>query len=175
MAKVGGRGGAIHVNGLASLQRDLRATAAELPRELRKGLKEVAEIVASDARVKALSAGGVIAEVAPSIRAAAEQRAAKVAWGGAKYPFAGGALMGAYHDIPRQTSRGTVIGWNQFPEWVGNDWEFASRDDGPYAIAPAISDTDREVLEALGDFLDSVIDDHLGRTSNSIDITSTIG
>ncbi len=54
-------------------------------------------------------------------RAAATLRAARVASGGAVRfgaGFAGamGAEFGAHHGVLRNTSRGPMLGWNQFPE-----------------------------------------------------------
>lgn len=152
----------VRIVDVRSLQRDLRAVSVELPRELRKGFKEVAEIVADRARSLLSGMGAAAAQVAPSVRAAAEQRAAKIAWGGARYPFAAGTVMGAYHDVPRNTARGTVMGWNQFPEWVGDSWQVGARGSGPRGINDAVADTEREVLEALGDFLESIVEDHIG-------------
>jgi len=116
------RSQAVSVVGLAELQRDLRAIDASLPRELQKTNKAAAEHMAIRMRARAQSLGSTAAHIAPSIKAAAEQRASKVHIGGARYPMALGANFGAGHDQPRATSRGTVLGWNQFPEWGGNQF-----------------------------------------------------
>lgn len=124
----GGGRGHVRVEGLIELQRALREVDRTLPRELRKANKNAAEVVASAARRKAFALGGVAAKTAPSIRAAAEQRAAKIRWGGAKYPFAGGANFGAVHDVPRVTGRGRQVGWNQFATWGGNQFTGGAKD-----------------------------------------------
>lgn len=113
---------AVEVRGLTEFQRALRDIDQSMPRELRKANKSAAEIVASAARDRAVSLGGVAAKSAPSLKAGGEQRFAKVSLGGARYPFALGANFGAQHNIARNTSRGLVLGWNQFPEWGGNQW-----------------------------------------------------
>ena len=95
-----------------------------------------------------MSLGGVAAKTAPSIRALAEQRYAKLVFGGARYPFAFGANFGAEHDVLRDMGAGgrafgpgrktvfgrkmfqktlterppnTILGWNQFPEYPFGD------------------------------------------------------
>jgi hypothetical protein len=124
----GARDGRVEVRGLRELQSALRAADQQLPRLLRVANRNVAETVARTARSRAEALGGVAAKTAPSIRAAAEQRAAKISFGGARYPFAGGANFGAYHDLPRNTARGVVRGWNQFPEWGGNQFTGGAND-----------------------------------------------
>lgn len=111
--------GRVRIEGLNEFQRALREIDATLPRELRKANKGAAEVVADASRSRAESLGGVAAKAAPSIKAAAEQRYAKVALGGAKYPFALGANFGALHDQTRNTAHGVMKGWNQFPETGG--------------------------------------------------------
>lgn len=36
-------------------------------------------------------------------------------------PYALGAEFGANHDVPRETKRGTVLGWNNLPERAANE------------------------------------------------------
>lgn len=136
------RPGSVEIRGLADFQRELRALDRKLGSELRKSLKDAAEIVAEAARRKAQGLGGVIAKAGPSIKAQAEQRAAKVSFGSAKFPFAGGAFMGS-------------IAYSQFRPWVGNTWRVGERGEGPYAINEAIADKEDELVEA--------VDDNLGR------------
>lgn len=117
--------GAVQIRGLTEFQRALRDIDATLPKELRQANKNAAEVVAEAGRARAESLGGVARKAAPSLRAAAEQRYAKVSLGGARYPFALGANFGAQHDVPRVSGAaadGTVLGWNQFPEWGGNQF-----------------------------------------------------
>jgi hypothetical protein len=116
---------AVSVEGLADFQRELRALDAQLPRELQKTNKRAAEHMALRARGRALSLGGVAAHVAPSIKAAAQQRYAMLNVGGPKWPMAMGANFGAGHNIPRLGNR---LGWNQFPEWGGNQFTGGAND-----------------------------------------------
>lgn len=121
--------GAVEIRGLTEFQRALRQIDRSLPRELRKVNKSAAEIVADAARTRAQSLGGVAAKSAPSIKATAEQRRAKVALGGARYPFALGANFGALHDVPRIGPSGRQFaGYNQFPQWGGNQFTGGAND-----------------------------------------------
>lgn len=135
----------VAVAGLADFQRDLRAVDAKLPRELAKGLKEAAEPVAERARSLARAAGGAISHqpVVDSIKAAAEQRYAKIVWGGARAPMADGAIMGA-------------LQYRQFRGWVGNDWEVGVAGQGPYAVNDAVAQSEAELIESIGDLVERV-------------------
>lgn len=86
------RSQAIEVRGLAEFQRELRRI--DLARDLTAANKEAAELVATKARAKAQALGGVAAKTAPSIKAAAEQRRAKVTLGSNREPWALGAEFG---------------------------------------------------------------------------------
>ena len=65
----------VQVRGLAELQRALRAMSADLPKELRRDLKEGAEIVAQEARARSSVRSGLQRR---SIRAFARGRSAGV-------------------------------------------------------------------------------------------------
>jgi hypothetical protein len=73
----------IHVKGLADLQKGLRMIDNDLGPELRKGLNEVAEIVAADARRHVPTLTG---KARGSISAGGSQRAAAIKMGGTKAP-----------------------------------------------------------------------------------------
>lgn len=143
MARVGGRQGAFRVEGLREFQRELRNVDRTLGRDLRAALKRAAEIAAADARSRARSAGGVLgkAEVVASIKAQAEQRAAKISWGAAAAPMAAGAIMGA-------------VQYAQFEPWVGAAWTPGVAGEGPRAINDAIASTRPRIEEAILDELD---------------------
>lgn len=130
--------GAIEVHGLAQLNRALRELDSDLPKELRSTNKKVAEKVASGARGRAQSLGGVAAHVAPSLRATAGVRSAGVAGGGAAYPMFGGAEFGSYR-------------YPQFKPWRGNG------SDAGYFLYPEIRDEapniEDEYREALNDLI----------------------
>lgn len=145
--------GAVQVRGLSELQRALRDVDVALPRELRVANKEAAELVADAARARAEGLGGVAEKTAPSIRALGEQRRAKIALGGARYPFALGANFGAYHDRPRNTAHGRLEGWNQFPSWAGNRFTGGSRDRFLYW---AVAHKRKEFIEVYEQLLDAV-------------------
>lgn len=65
----------VQIRGLAELQRALRSMGAELPRELRRGLKDGAEIVAAEARNRSSVRSGMQRR---SIRSFARGRSAGV-------------------------------------------------------------------------------------------------
>lgn len=121
------RSQAITVQGLAEFQRELRQI--DLASDLRDANREAAETVASAARARASSLGGVAAKTAPSIKAAAEQRRAKVDLGGSRYPFALGAEFGG------QGRPSTM----QFKPHLGRTG---------YALYPAIRDTREQFIDA---------------------------
>lgn len=121
-------GPGIYVQGIAELQRALKALGDDLPRELRTANLSVAELIAEYARFNALGAGGVARHVEPSIVAAAQQRSASLAWGGSGFEMAGGAEFGA-------------IQYHQFKPWTGN---------GPnagYFIYPTIRSKRQEIID----------------------------
>ncbi len=74
------------MEGLIELQRALKAIDGQAQRELRIVLNQIAEVVAQDARRRAPVRSG---RLRSSIRALSQQRAAIVAEGGAKVPYAG--------------------------------------------------------------------------------------
>lgn len=85
---------AIRVEGLAEFQRALRDISKEMASELRVANLLAAQVIERSATGKAHGLGSVAAKTAPSIKAAAEQRRAKVSLGGGAYPFAMGAEFG---------------------------------------------------------------------------------
>ncbi len=149
--------GKVHVQGLADLQRELRSIDAKLPRELRRTNLEAAQLVATAARNRAFALGGVASHVAPSIKAAAEQRAAKIAFGGARWPMAMGANFGAGHDTLRHVvrqGRGVMVrGWNQFPEWGGNQFTGGANDRFIYRTIAATRDRFMDEYQQMLDAL----------------------
>jgi len=120
------RSGTVKVDGLRELNTALRRMGGnELARELNDASRKVADMVAEDARAAALQLGGVAAHVAPSIGVRASRESAGVAFGGAKFPMAGGAEFGSYR-------------FKQFKPWRGNG------SDAGYFVYPAIRrDADR--------------------------------
>lgn len=105
----------VKVEGLNESVRALRAIGDGLPRELGRIHRDIGNQAAEDARSAAVSLGGVSRHVAPSIKGLGSSTRETVTIGGPGWPMAGGAEFGAFHNLPRRTSRGTVLGWNQFP------------------------------------------------------------
>lgn len=133
------RTGAVQIDGLRELNAALRAIGPDAQKELREASKEVAEMVADDARAAAYSIGGVAAHVAPSLRAVAGVKSAGVSFGGARYPMAGGAEFGSYK-------------YKQFKPWRGNG------SDAGYFLYPSIRrDADR-ITTTYTDALDGILE-----------------
>lgn len=117
--------GTIRVEGLSQLNKQLKALGPEMQRELVESSRNVARFVTEDARSAAGSLGGVAAHVAPSLSAVGGARSAGVAFGGARFPMAGGAEFGS-------------VRFKQFKMWRGNG------SDAGYFVYPTIRrDADR--------------------------------
>jgi hypothetical protein len=126
------RSGTVKVDGLAELNRALKALGPEAQKELKAASRRVADFVAKDAASAARTIGGVAAHVAPSIKPVGGVSGAGVAFGGSAYPMAGGAEFGS-------------IRFKQFKPWRGNS------SDAGYFIYPAIrQDADRIETEFTG-------------------------
>lgn len=119
MAKINAKGQGVKVTGLAELNKALKALGPEVQKELKAANFEVGSMVAGDAQSIALGLGGVAAKVAPSIKATKTASGAAVSFGGAAYPFAGGAEFGS-------------LRYKQFQPWRGNG------SDAGYFLYPAI-------------------------------------
>lgn len=134
MARVRASDQGVRVHGLNELNRALRTMGKEFQKELTQTNKDVAGLVADDAKAAAYALGGVAAKVAPSVKAAGGTTWAGVSFGGAAYPFAAGAEFGSYR-------------YRQFRPWRGNG------SDAGYFLYPAIrQDAERietEYTEAL--------------------------
>lgn len=103
-------GDAINVEGLAELSKALKDLGDDAPKKLKGTNKKAAERVAPKAQAAAFAAGGVLAHVAPSIKASAGAQFAGVAGGGAAHPAFGGAEFGGRGKPTTQ----------QFQPWRGN-------------------------------------------------------
>jgi len=139
VAKVGA--GRTEIVGLRDFQRELRALDKKLGTELRQGLKRAAEVGAEGARARAGSGNRMQAAAAASIKAQAEQRAAKVSFGSAALPYAVGAFMGA-------------LAWPQFEPWVGNTWAVGQPGEGPYLVNQGLADRMDAMLDEVGKEID---------------------
>lgn len=133
------RSGTVKVDGLTELNRALKAIGPEAQKELKTASKKVATFVAADAASAARSLGGVAAKTAPSIKPVGGVSGSGVAFGGARYPFAGGAEFGS-------------IRFKQFRPFRGSD------SSAGYFVYPSIRrDSDRietEFTDAIDDILD---------------------
>lgn len=114
----------VEVSGLSEFVRELRRV--DFGKEIGRVNQAVSEPVAADARSRAIARGGSAAKTARSIKASRKAKAAVIAVGGPRFPFAWGAEFGAKR-------------WRQFPAWRGNQWSPDSGNVG-YFLHPAIRD-----------------------------------
>ncbi len=95
-------GGAIHVTGLTELARDLKKTAPELGKAVRKVNLEAAKTIESAAKLLAEGVGRQAQGASEALRTTATPQAAYInLTEDADHPFALGAEFGAKHDIER--------------------------------------------------------------------------
>jgi len=132
------RSGAVQVEGLRELSRALKQLDAQFPKELRAANKAAAETVATRARARALGLGSVAAKTAPSIKATAGAQSAGVGFGGAAYPFGGGAEFGSQR-------------YKQFQPWTGNG------PDAGFFVYPTIRDDDAEWFGEYEEAIDGLL------------------
>lgn len=133
-----GGGVIITVEGLAELQRDLRAVDRRLPRALTAINREISQQVQPTAQSRAAGYGGVRAKAASTIKARAQQRYALIGIGGA--PYAAGAFLGAKR-------------YRQFPSYVG-----AADPEAVYAVGDAIREERPTILRIYGDRIENLLD-----------------
>lgn len=144
-------GAGVKVEGLDDLRRELRKLDdAGLMAELKDVNYQVAQSVIGPAQSKAASIGRMEARAAATLTASKAAAAARVNFGGARAPFAGGAEFGAGQDRPRSTARGTVSGWNQFNPWRGNDGGAG------YFLYPTIRERMPDIVEQYGDGIERI-------------------
>lgn len=144
----------VEVKGLKDFRRELKAVSADLPKELRRLQKDIADDVASRAQGIAGGMGGVQAKAAGSIRGYATASQASVG-----FP-AGGIAGAAFWGMKRRT------GWyaaprysgspRQHPLWVGAGWEPGVRGQGPYALNDALADEADTLLERYADMIEGL-------------------
>lgn len=121
----------VHVRGLKEFQAALRQIDKALGPELRKGLNEVAEVVAAAARPLVPVRSGA---AAASIKARSSQRGAALAVGGARVPYFGWLEWGGRTGRNKSTRRPFVPGGR--------------------TIYPSLRAKERETLDKLGDVID---------------------
>lgn len=128
------RTGTVEIIGLGDLNRALKELGPQFKGQMRKTNKVVANFVASDARSAAQAQGGVLAHMAPSIKATAGATSAGVSLGGPAHPEGPGAEFGGGRRATTQ----------QFQPWRGTGAGAG------YAVYPSIRrDEDRIQLEYL--------------------------
>lgn len=126
----------VGIEGLADLQRELRKVSEDAPKELRKTHVDAAQLVVDRAQRKARSVGRMQAKAATTLKAAAEQRYAKVRLGraGVAWGFTLGAEYGSK-------------AYPQFPPWRGNQWTDEGGVGVGYFLHPSIRESDRALLD----------------------------
>jgi hypothetical protein len=139
-------GGAVVVQGLDDLLRDLKAVQRTLPRHLTAAHRRAVKVVEAAARAKAEAQGGAIAKAKTGIKAAANQRTAKLILDARQHPYLFGGEFGAKR-------------YPQFKPWRGNQFQPDAGGVG-YAVYPAIRETREEFVEVyaleVGRFLDGI-------------------
>lgn len=92
----------VEVQGLREFSRALKRAEVGLPKELRKGMNDIARTVADDARRSVPVESGALAK---SIRPSSTTRVGRVSMGGARVPYAGfiefGGSVGRNHSTKR--------------------------------------------------------------------------
>lgn len=141
MGKINAKSQGVKVTGLVELNKALKALGPEVQKELKAANFEVGDMVAGDARSIAQGLGGVAAKVAPSIRATKTASGAAVSFGGAAYPFAGGAEFGS-------------LRYKQFKPWRG------SGSDAGYFVYPAIRQDADQIETTYVERIDDLMRKH---------------
>lgn len=143
--------GGVRVRGLNELRRELaKLDNAGLIDELKDTNFEVAESIIGPARSRAAGVGAMEARAAATLKASRAAAKARLLFGGGAAPFAGGAEFGANRNVPRGTSRGSVLGWNQFNPWRG------SGGGAGYFLYPTIRDRTPDIVEMYGDAIEQI-------------------
>lgn len=138
----------IKIMGFKDLQRELRLVDAKLPKELGNVNHDVAEYVIM--RAKGRASTPLEHRAADTMKAARSQKVALVRLGGPRNPEALGAEFGAGQDVLRNTTRGTMPGWNQFRPWRG------SGSDTGYFLFPTIREDTPQIIDMYYDLIDSL-------------------
>lgn len=139
--RINAKDAGIRAEGLAELNRALKAIGKEAQGELKQANVEVAKYVGGKAQARAASQGGVAAKVAPSIDGGGGVAWAGVRFGGSAYPMAGGAEFGS-------------IKYAQFKPWRG------SGSGAGYFVYPTIRDEGAEIEQRYTESIDDLIRKH---------------
>lgn len=145
-----GKGG-VRVKGLDELRRELKKLDdAGLITELKDANMEAAESIIGPAQSSAARIGRMEARAAATLKASKTASVARLIFGGASAPFAGGAEYGANRNRARQTARGTVMGWNQFNPHRGGG------ENAGYFLWPTIRERTDDIIEMYGDSIERI-------------------
>lgn len=128
----------VEVKGLKDFRRELKVVSSDLPKELRKAQKGIADDVASRAQGRASGLGGEAAKGASLIRGYATQTQASVGFPAGT--VAGAAFWGTLRRTGWYAAARYAGSTRQHPKWVGNSWEPGVAGQGPYAINDALAD-----------------------------------
>lgn len=141
-------GDGVQIEGLADLQRTLRALAG--PDATRTVLKTAnanyADFIVSKAVARAEGYGGVRAFSSGGISARSEQRYAIVRMDGNAVPTLFGAEFGS-------------LQYHQFPGWTGNRWTNPPDETSGYFLHPTIAATAEDEIDLYVDELDLALAD----------------
>lgn len=142
---------AVKVIGLKEFRKELKKLDDDgFTNELKDVNFDIAELVVRTAQQKAAGKGRLQQTAARSLKPGRQAARAVVTGGGPKTPFFGGAEFGAGQNVPRNTQRGTVAGWNQFEPWRGN------QSDAGYFLYPAIRDETDKIVDMYGDAIEKI-------------------
>jgi hypothetical protein len=133
---------AVNVIGLREFRKALKAVGPEWPKELSRANREIAKIGERVSQTEARGMGGVQARAANAIKGSASAREARIQIkpsSGKRNPTA--MANTAFWGAKKRTGwyRTKPPGKPQHPEWVGNRWEVADLNSGPYAINAALA------------------------------------
>lgn len=130
---------------IKQFRKALRAIGPEFPKELAQTHRDVAKIGERVSQAEARRMGGVQAKAAAAIRGRGNQRDARIAIKPSTSKRNPTAMANvAYWGAKRRSgwyAQGRYSGsvTRQHPEWVGNTWDVADPNGGPYAINTALA------------------------------------
>lgn len=149
---------AAEVVGLREFRRALARVDDDWPKELTKAHRAIANHMQSKARSNASQGGGAYARARTAIRGQGfGDRATIGVSNSGRIPFAQATFWGTkkrtgwyaanrYKDSPGE----------QFPEWVGNNWDAAKKNEGPYVINYTLAEELDEVMKQYQQTLDVI-------------------
>jgi len=145
------KSGTVAVEGLDELRRELKKLEGDQATEALKDANyAVAQLVVSAAQGWASTK--MESAAAATLKPARQAARAQVV-GGAGIAFFGGAEFGAMQNQARNTSRGTMLGWNQFKAWRGNG------SSAGHFLYPAIRGETDNIVELFSDAIDKITRD----------------